>query len=166
MPHADQGSDQESDTVVPTDHEAGPSSSPDVPKAKAPSSKAKPPRTASLRKRSVDQQTAASTASTPAPHNVNVNVASTQPGHHSSSGSSDGHRQEERGDRDARTWLQFAESCVNYVGPYDELQEAEAQSDDQRTEVVLARLVGEWQAIGQMVSCTHLRSCGLWITHP
>ena len=152
MSHVDQGSDRESDTVVPTDYEAGPSSSPEVPKAKAPTSKAKPPPTASLRKRSVDTQTAASTASTPVPHDVDVNMASTPPGDHPSSGSSDRHRQEERGNRDARTWLQFAESCVNYVGPYDELQEAEAQSDNQRTEVVLARLVAEWQAIGQMVS--------------
>ena len=152
MPHAAQGSDRESDTVVPTDHEAGPSSSPEVPKAKAPTSKAQPPRTASLRKRSVDTQTAASTASNPVPHDVHVNVASTQPGHHPGSGSSDRHRQEEQRNHDARTWLQLAESCVNYVGPYDELREAEAQSDDGRTEVVLARLVAEWQAIGQMVS--------------
>ncbi|KAM5538369.1 hypothetical protein V8D89_007971 [Ganoderma adspersum] len=147
-PPADQRSDQESDTVVPTDHEAGPFSSPELSNVKAPAFKAA--RAASLRKRSVDtsESTVASTSRAgPIPHDVAL-----QPERHHDAGSeASSGRQDDREPPSPRTWLQLAESCVNYVGPYDELQEAEAQSDDRRMEVILARLVTEWQSVSQML---------------
>ena len=148
--HASPGSDEGSDTVVPTDCEAGPSSSP-IPKAKTkvPAFKAQ----ANLRKRSVD--TEAARASTPIPRDVYV---PSQPERPPTSESPD--RQEERS-LSSRRWLQFAESCVNYIGPYDELREAEEQSDDRRAEVVLKGLLTEWQSVGQMVSLRP-RSASRW----
>ncbi|PIL31040.1 hypothetical protein GSI_05736 [Ganoderma sinense ZZ0214-1] len=134
-----EASDQESDTVVPTDCEAGPSTA----KAPALTSSGKP--RGNLRKRSVDTSPV---TSAPAPASLpdDVTVASQ---HERQPGAGPLERQEDR--RSSRTWLQFAESCVNYVGPYDELREAEEQSDDHQMEAVLARLVSEWQAVGQML---------------
>ncbi len=134
--------------MVPTGCEAGPSTgtSP-IPTAKAPGVVIVKAR-GNLRKRSVD--TAIASHSTPVPHDV-VNAASQPSGRHPGFESSS-----DRPEDSSRKWLRFAESCVNYIGPYDELQEAEAKADDHQMEVVLARLVTEWQSVGQMV-CPQLQ---------
>ena len=59
-----------------------------------------------------------------------------------------------------RAPVSFAESCLYWISPYEELREAAEGEDCEKAEKVLGRLLTEWYVVGASVSFSHrARKC-------
>ena len=54
-----------------------------------------------------------------------------------------------------RAPVSFAESCLYWISPYEELREAAEGEDCEEAEKVLGRLLTEWYVVGASVSFSH-----------
>ena len=51
--------------------------------------------------------------------------------------------------------VSFAEGCLDWISPYEELREAAEGEDCEKAEKVLGRLLTEWYVVGASVGFSH-----------